>query len=65
MNVSDFFRLAFQSGAKYDTDKSKFQMGPAEAHNFTMFAEQEREMERDQDDRIQRLMRDDRFNNDL
>jgi len=61
MNVSDFFRLAFQSGAKYDTETAKFQMGPAEAHNFGMFAEQERE----QEEEMQRMMRNDRFFNDL
>lgn len=62
MNVSDFFRLAFQSGAKYDTETAKFQMGPAEAHNFGMFAEQERQELIDEED-VQR--RNDRFFNDL
>lgn len=61
MNVSDFFRLAFQTGAKYDTETAKFQMGPAEAHNFTMFAEQERE----QEEEMTRMMRNDRFFNDV
>lgn len=53
MDVIDFFRLAFQSGAKYEPETNKFQMGPAEAHNFSMFQQQEQEFQQDMDHRME------------
>jgi hypothetical protein len=41
----DFFRLATQSGAKYEPETQRFQMGPAEAATFGMLQQQEKENE--------------------
>ena len=41
MNLMDFFRLATQSGAKYEPETQRFQMGPAEMATFGMLQEQE------------------------
>jgi len=45
MNLMDFFRLATQSGAKYEPETNKFQMGPAEMATFGMLQQQEKENE--------------------
>jgi len=42
MDFSDFFRLAMQSGAKFNPDTQKMEFGPAEVMNFNNFLKEER-----------------------
>ena len=46
MDFSDFFRLAMQSGAKFNPDTQKMEFGPAEVMNFNNFLEDERQENR-------------------
>lgn len=59
MNLMDFFRLATQSGAKYEPETQKFQMGPAEMATFGMLQQQEKENED-----FFNSLNNDRFSND-